>query len=217
MPTTIAGVFLFVGFITPGFLNYLQRRKRTPQRQLSSLTELATFLSVSIAINLFVAGIFSLIRYFLPNHTPNVELLLSDGTKYIFPRVGYVALWSIFLFFLSCAIAVWVGIHPGKIGEFITPRKVDISAWYELFESAPTESQVYVGCDLNDGSYVGGLLLWYNTDIDEVVDRDLILVEPLTLKIDGEKSMSEFKNIILSARNISRIYVSYVTKEADSN
>ena len=210
MPTTVGGLIIFAVFLTPGFLNYLQRRRRAPQRSLSPLVELATFFSSSVATNFLTLGIFCLVRLITPQHTPNLALLVVQGSTYIDPRVGYVVLWALMLLALSCMLAVVVGIWPGRIGKFVTPLIVDASAWYYLFESAPVGSSVYLGCDLSDGGYVGGYLDWYNTDIDEVADRDLVLAAPITLKVEGKTSESEFERMILSARSIIRIYVTFV-------
>ena len=212
MPTTVGGLIIFAVFLTPGFLNYLQRRRRAPQRTLSPLVELATFFSISIATNFVTLGIFCIVRLITPQHTPNLAQLVVQGSTYIDPRVGYVVLWALIFLTISCILAVVIGIWPGKIGKFVTPLIVDASAWYYLFENAPEGSSVYLGCDLSDGGYVGGFLDWYNTDIDEVADRDLVLAAPITLKVEGETSISEFERLIISARNIIRMNVTFITE-----
>jgi hypothetical protein len=209
MPSTLGGLALFVAFLTPGFLNYIQRRRRAPQRTLSPLVEIATFLSISVATNIAAVAIFSLVRLITPEHTPNVELLASRGASYVDPRLGYVALWGLGILALSCCMAVAVGVWPGPLRR-LTPVIVDSSAWYEIFEAAPDGSAVYIGCDLADGSYVGGFLYWYNTDVDEVADRDIVLTGPIVTKIDGEERPYDFNKMILSARSILRIHVEYL-------
>ena len=71
---------------------------------------------------------------------------------------------------------------------------------------------MYVGCDLSDGAYVAGLLVWFNTNIDEEGDRDLVLGAPLTVGVDGVFSESAFSRMILSARNIVRMSVSFLER-----
>lgn len=210
MPETIGGLIIFAVFLTPGFLNYIQRKGRAPVATLSPLVETATFVSVSVATNFIAIGVFSLIRYIAPNHTPNVELLVSQGPQYVDPRIGYITLWILCLFGVSSVVAVVTGRWPGPLGKLVTPIIVDESAWYNVFLSAPKDSVVYVGCDLNDGSYVGGLLVWFNTNIEEEGDRDLVLGAPLTIGVNGAFSESAFSRMILSARNIVRMSVAFL-------
>ena len=75
MPQTIGGLIVIAVFLTPGFLNYIQRKGRAPLPSLSPLVETATFVSISVATNLAAVGVFCLVRVIVPSHTPNVELL----------------------------------------------------------------------------------------------------------------------------------------------
>lgn len=210
MPSTISGLIIFWAFLTPGYLSYIQRQGRVPQRSLSPLVEVATFLSVSLATDLLALGAFSLIRLCLPTHTPNIRLLLSQGSKYIDPRIGYVAAWSIGILITSCTLAIVVGRWPPRLVKRMAPVIIDASAWYHIFEAVPSGCSVYVGCDLIDGTYVSGFLEWFNTDVDESEERDLVLGEPIIVRANGVQSTTDFQRMILSARNISRLSVSYL-------
>src|ERR1700722_13224899 len=95
MPTTVGGLVIFAAFLTPGFLNYVQRRRRVPQRTLSPLVEVATFVSTSFATNLVAIGVFIGIRKLFPSHTPNIEYIVKSGSSYVDPNLGYIFLWSI--------------------------------------------------------------------------------------------------------------------------
>ena len=190
MPTTIGGLAIFVVFLTPGFLNYLQRKWRVPQRKLSPLVEIATLLSVSVFTNLVAIGLFAAVRTVLPKHTPNVQRVLIQGSTYIFPRIGYIAAWSLGILVVSCIIAVLIGSGVLPFDRIITPVMIDSSAWYQVFDSAPDNAKIYVGCDLSDGSYVSGYLDYYNTDVDEVADRDLVIAAPIEIKMDEKTESS---------------------------
>lgn len=75
---------------------------------------------------------------------------------------------------------------------------------------APEGTEVFVGCDLRDGRCVSGYLDWYNTDVDEVADRDIAL-NRVEVTVNGRDSApSGFQKIILSARDISSMHVSYL-------
>jgi hypothetical protein len=209
MPTTLAGLAIFVAFLTPGFLNYLQRKRRVPQRTLSPLVEVATFLSISVFTNLLAVGLFAAVRAIAPKHAPNVEQMLSHGTSYIYPRIGYITAWSIGVLIVSCTIAVLIGSDIIPFAR-LAPVIIDVSAWYQIFESGPKGAKVYVGCDMSDGSYISGYLQWYNTDVDEIADRDLALAAPILVKANDQTVTSDFERMILSARNIERLSVDFV-------
>jgi hypothetical protein len=213
MPTTVGGLLIFAAFVTPGFLNYIQRRSIAPQRSLSPFVEISYLATVSTAANLVVAVLFCIVRLTLPTHSPNIRLLAVQGMKYVDPRIGYIFIWAIGFLAISCLIAFSVGRLPSALGR-INQVIVDASAWYHLFELAPADSLTYVGCDLSDGSYVSGFLAWYNTDVDEIADRDLVLSAPIREKINGEESTLDFQWMILSARNINRLSVSFVSDNA---
>ena len=92
-----------------------------------------------------------------------------------------------------------------------------MSAWYHVFDEGPTGALVYVGCDLRDGSYVGGLLDWYSTEVDETADRDFVIAEPITYRppdSSDDRTIDGFSRLVLSARDVARLYVSYVDPPA---
>lgn len=220
MPTTIGGLIIFAVLLVPGFVHYVQRRSRVPQRSLSPLVETATLATISIFTNAVALGIFGLVRTVLPDHTPDVRRLLLEGSKYAAPRLGYLLLWATAAFALSSALAMLLGVRPRFIRtvlERFTPAIVDVSAWYHLFDEGPEGTRVYVGCDLRDGSYVGGLLDWYSTEVDETADRDFVIAEPITYRAPDrteDLTIEGFSRLVLSAREVTRLYVSYVEAES---
>lgn len=151
-----------------------------------------------------------------PDHTPEVERLLLEGSKYAAPRLGYLLLWGAALLFLSSSLAVVLGVRPRLIqavAERFTPAIVDVSAWYHVFDEGPEGAKVYVGCDLRDGSYVAGYLDWYSTEVDETADRDFVIAEPITYRPpndDEDQTIEGFPRLVLSARDVARLFVSYV-------
>ena len=95
------------------------------------------------------------------------------------------------------------------------PALSDESVWHRyFFIRAPKDSYVYLECHLNDGSYVAGPLVWYNTDLEDSPDRDLVIGQPLTLLgPDGEPIEGSLgAQAILSAREIRQILVTYVDR-----
>lgn len=97
-------------------------------------------------------------------------------------------------------------------------RIADESVWDHFFSAvAPDDSTTYVECYMNDGNYAAGSLAWYNIDIDDIPDRDLALGEPLVLTSADGSSLIEpgFDQVmIVSARDIRQVVISYVAKTA---
>jgi hypothetical protein len=221
VPTTLGGLLLFVVLLVPGFIHYVQRRSTIPQRELSPLVETATLATVSIATNGVTLGAFGLLRMTVPRHTPETRRLLLEGSRYAGSRLGYLALWGAGLLLASCALAFALSIRPRPLrwlSEQFTPAIVDVSAWYHVFEEGPDDASVYVGCELKDGTYFGGTLEWYSTEVAETADRDVVLAAPITLRpADGKpREIEDVSRLVISARELSRVYVSYVAEPRDS-
>jgi len=137
------------------------------------LVEVTSLVTTSLATGLLAVGIFAFIRWRLPHHTPDVEAILKAHSDYPRSRPGYVFLWGLFLFGVSATLGLLFGARPPRLRyRWLAPIVVDESAWSHVFDEAPEGSSIFVGCDLTDGNYVSGYLAWYNTDVDEVADRD---------------------------------------------
>lgn len=166
--------------------------------------------------NATAIGVFGVVRAILPSHTPEPRRLLLEGSLYAAPRLGYLLAWAGVLLAMSSGLALFLGVRPRMIeavAERFTPAIVEVSAWYHVFDEGPAGAEVYVGCDLRDGSYVGGWLDWYSTEVQESADRDFVVAEPITYRPPegGEdRTIVGFSRLILSARDVARLYVSYV-------
>ena len=209
MPTSLSGFVFVTLFLTPGFILFIQRGKLAPQKILSPLYELVGTVAASVAIDIFVYSIYGLARLWRPHVFPNLLLIFSSKISEITNLNSSLA-WMAVLFAVSCLLAFLIGINS-KFLRFVIPIIIDGSSWYFLFTREKTKS-VFVGCDLVDGSYVIGYLTWFNTHPDDIQDRDLILQKPLTVIKDGVvDSNLDFDHMIISARQISKIYVSYIS------
>jgi hypothetical protein len=216
MPSTLTGLGLFVVFLIPGLLHYLQRRRRVPQRALSPLIETATLLAVSLGADLAALGTFAFVRWLAPNATPNPERILTRPASYAYNEIGYLILWGVGLVILSSLLAVLWGRFGGnlRIPRFLTPLVIDASAWYQVFEGGPSGHLVYVACDMEDGAYIAGTLDWYSTELEESADRDFVLASPFSYSMnDMPSDLTGFDQVVLSARNVKRMYVSFVEGE----
>lgn len=92
------------------------------------------------------------------------------------------------------------------------------SAWWRLFEEHPHEGhRIYVGCTLEDGSYVAGWLFSHAIDYEETADRDLILSGPVVFRPAGagdgdDVELANVGAVVVSARRIVHLFVSYIPK-----
>ncbi len=216
MPTPLVGLTLFIYLLIPGLVYNSQLRKRVPLRATSPLVEAGTLATVSLATNAIALTLFGLYRLVWSSHSPEPRRILGEGLDYTAERLGYVSAWTAALLFVSCGIAFWWGTGP-RLTRHLTarfaPTIVDVSGWYQIFEEASDGHLVYVGCDMHDGAYLAGYLDWYSTEVEETADRDLALAAPITLKRgDGEEVLS-VERVLVSARDIVRMFVAYVVPE----
>ena len=218
MPSTVGGLVIFVAFLVPGFLYFIQRRRLVPQKSVSTLVETATFATVSVVTNLVTAGLFATLRTFLPRHTPDVGQLILQGRTYVAPHLGYLLAWATGALFVSSGLGLFLAIGPQivrRVPSWLTPDIVQASAWYQVLnDEVPKGCQTFVGCDLRDGTYVSGYVDWFNTEVDEVADRDLALASPITVISGGNPQIVNFPRMVISARDVVRMYVSYPKSES---
>lgn len=90
MPTTLIGLLISVAFLTPGFLHAAQRRVLAPQGERSVLMETTSVVSISLATNSIVAAVFGLLRWQIPEHTPDIGHLLRTPSNYWIDHLPYV-------------------------------------------------------------------------------------------------------------------------------
>jgi len=78
--------------------------------------------------------------------------------------------------------------------------------------SSSTRTPPSIGCELNDGSYLGGELFTYNSDEDETGDRELALSSPITYRAAGDDpvDLEDVGAVSVSARQIKFLTVSYL-------
>lgn len=167
--------------------------------------------------NAVVIGAFAIVRSLLPRHSPDVRLLVVTGKGYAAPRLGYLFLWFAGGVIASTVLAAVLGsdLKPvarlrSRLAHQSSIRHV--STWWHIDEQTPAGHFVYLGCDMRDGAFVGGLLDWYNTSTYETADRELALAAPITYRPpnDPEHRVLNIERLVISNREIVRMLVSYV-------
>jgi Family of unknown function (DUF6338) len=90
-----------------------------------------------------------------------------------------------------------------------------LSAWWLLFTANP-DSRIHVGCLLDDGSYVAGILRSFNQASDDVQDRELMLTGPISYRVPGAPQTTELPGVgaaAVNARRLQLIMVSCLTED----
>lgn len=228
MPATLVGLILFVVFLTPGFVLLLVQEARRPKRTYEGLRETAVLLLGGVVFALLVLGIFSLIHLAFPAFTPDVGLLVRDKS-YLKREYDAVLLWMIGLVALASVLAALVGLldhvptRPLRaLVDRLRPIKFQ-SAWFKMFDeyldkelARDPNRAVYCGCSLSNGTWIGGYLLSFNTDVEEGDDRELVLAGGISFRPPGKDecttTLENVGGVIISARQLSFITVSYVPK-----
>lgn len=196
----------------PGVVFAIQIDNQRPARDPSTLRELTTIGAIGALCDLICLVLFSAIRAIFPRNTPDVGKILRLGFPYFKVHAVSEFWWIVGLVIFSCGLAYALGRFQPRVAGAIASGDIAFnSAWWELFHTNPT-SRMYVGCELQDGSYIGGYLFRYSSEIDETQDRDLALVEPIKYRPVGKQDAELLKNVgtvSLSASQIKFLAVTY--------
>lgn len=230
VPSTLLGLVIFVIGLVPGLAYVLLHERGVPQRALSAFRETAVVVCVSLAANVVALVLFAAARALVPGLTPDVSALVRDPTGYLAINFVTVFWWLLGLLAVATTLAAWVGSGmarrllarilrrlPSRFSRFrldpdFRPHAAGVSAWWLAFNNMPG-TKVYLGCILNDGSFVSGWLLSYSNQADDILDRDLTLAGPIRFRSAGSKVTMDRPGVgavVVSARNIALLFVSYV-------
>ena len=224
MPSTLIGLLVAVYALIPGYCYYTVRRRTVPTRPVSTVIEGANLLVVAIVTNTATLALYGVLQWvpWFGDHSPSIVEILRDARGYLLEsnaRLAYVGVWAMGVLAVSSVLAVVFALRLWPINRLVSrfaPALSDESVWHRyFFLDAPEDARVFLECDLVDGSYVAGPLVWYNTDLEDHPDRELVLGQPLTvLSSAGEPlAPSPSSQAILSAREIRRILVTYVVEQ----
>lgn len=221
MPGSLTGLLIAVAVLVPGYVHYGIRRRLVPVRGLSVTMEGAGLIVVAAAANALMLAIYG-IAWSIPAlqiHMPDVAHLMRDPGGYILldnSRLAYVALWAGFLILGASALSAAFAHRLGPLDYLsrrFAPAFTDVSGWYHAFRiEPPDDTVIHVGCELLDGSYTAGRLVWFTPNAGDSPDRDLILAPPFS-SMDAEGGTLEILEegrVIVSAREIRRMDVSYL-------
>jgi hypothetical protein len=203
MPDTFLSLSVLIFILLPGVVFAVQIDNRRPTRDLSPLRELAVVAGIGTLCDLIVLIAFGILRVLLPNR--NVGYFIKFGFSYIKLHYISVGWWVAGLLIISSCLAYILGRYmPAVAGRVASGSIKFTSAWWDLFHMHP-ETRIYVGCELQDGSYVAGYLLTYSTEVDETPDREITLSAPICYRPAGIDETSTLENVGAVAVNAGQL------------
>lgn len=213
MPSTLVGLLIFIGLLVPGFVHHTWRRRTVPLRPDSPLLETASLVTISLVADLTALALFGIARWVRPSAFLDPADFLAAPRQFFIDNLGAASRTALGLLILATLVALLIAarVPPLRwLSARFDPAIVDVPAWYEVFE-ALDDKYVHVGCSMKGGGYISGVLAWYSTDTDETDNRSLVLAPPFRrLEADGSVDVSRVGRIILAARDIDVMEVTYL-------
>jgi hypothetical protein len=211
VPTTLVGLLVFLVLLVPGFAYTLRRERVASSRDVSVFRETVELAFVSVVADAVVLLLFAGARALFPSLTPDPRQLLRDPGRYGLDHLGLVAAWGGGLLVVAAALATLAAGPPFRRRK--REHEAYASAWTLLFSEHPG-ARIYVGCLLDDGSYVTGRLRTYSRASEDDEDRDLTLTGPISYRGPGDTNAAVLPDVgaaAISARRLTLLTVSYQT------
>ncbi|MXW61612.1 MAG: hypothetical protein F4Y27_04405 [Acidimicrobiaceae bacterium] len=212
MPTSFLGLALLL-VVVPGLGYQLGRESKQPTRELAGFRETVSLVFaglVSISVSLLAFG---LIRWIAPDNTPNMGQFLRTPGPYLRDHLPYISFWTLAVTSFATSIAYCAGRYfPRARGSHAYE-----SAWWRAFKTAD-QYRTYVGCELTDGTYVGGTLWTYNATVEETPDREIALAAPVSYRPSDDADPVTFEDVAIvtvSASRIKFMTVTYVDEDRE--
>jgi hypothetical protein len=221
MPTTLPQVLLFVVLLLPGVAYLMLWEHRATLRRPSPFRETAAVVLGSALAELAALIPFALFRTLFPHATPDVGRLIREGDGYIKTHYASLAVWGLALLALAVAFAILAARY---VTRNVHPTNHSAWSWMfnhrrqEILAEFGTEPTIKVACIFSDGSQIEGTLAWFNKLVDDITDRDFILVAPLEYKTaEGLRQHLPSHAICVSARDVRALLVRYVVDSPDAS
>jgi Family of unknown function (DUF6338) len=221
LPTTTVSLFVTIAFALPGYVYHRTALRRNPERTDTAVSEVLSVLFASIAIDTVVLLLLAAASAVLRVQKVDASAFIADPQGYAAGNLGLIASWASAGFFLALLLAVTAGLRPWRrwlpaqwrrwTDDRERRYQSQQSAWWRLFHENPS-SRVYVGCNLDDGSYVSGYLNSYSKVGTEHADREITLRAPITYRPPGDPEGAQVGSVgavAISARHIVLMTVTY--------
>jgi hypothetical protein len=200
-----------------------RRSVRQPVQRLSELREIAGVALLSVVSNAVAVGVVGAWRAWQPSRAVDVGRLIREPNRYATTHYRTVAWWAVLTLVLACVVGIALAALADAsaqerswthtvVGWLRGSRDDDVTtepAWWFMFASRPDED-VYAGCELDDGRYVGGWVYSFSAESDETENREIVLTEPETRDGSGNVVAMEASAVVVSARRLQFVTVTYV-------
>lgn len=222
MPTTLTGLLLFVVLLLPGFAYLVGKERHGTERKASPFRETIAVVAASITSEIFVLALFAVVRWLWPSGTPDVGQLIRSpgsylpGTQARPSHYDIVGVWGLGIL-VAATIVGYAATVPAVrrvvsklplIGSY--PHDSTVSGWWILFEKWKGGREIDVGCVLDDGSYVNGMLASFNTSADDSSERDLLLTAPICYRPPSASEPIPYDSVSAASIPASRIVTMFV-------
>jgi len=226
LPETTVSLFITIAFALPGYIYHRTTQRQDPERTDTAVAEVLSVLFASIAIDTMVLIILVAASIVLDVHKVNASGFIADPQGYVAKNLEVVAGWASVGLSLALLLAVTAGLRPWRrwlptgwrnwTDDRQRRYQDQQSAWWRLFHDNPG-TRIYIGCTLDDGSYVSGFLNSYSKVGAEHADRELTLRAPITYRPPEDSSAVQVDNVgatAISARHIVLMTVTYTMPPA---
>ena len=238
MPTSFGGLLLFVALLAPGFAFVVRRETRFVPRNASVFRETAAVVLASVVANAATLALFAVVRAAWGSITPDVGALVESPHDYFESHYASVAGWGLLLLLVATGLAAFFAVPPGwfvkawkKFPDWLQPAWLEDlgnpivykSAWDQLMHLRLDDGytgniDVWISCELTDGTWLSGKLYSLNPDINETGDRELILTAPIERRGVETDDVTELNvgAISISARDTKYVGWSYIQTGVDA-
>ncbi|GGX13721.1 hypothetical protein GCM10010297_39060 [Streptomyces malachitofuscus] len=224
MPTNVTGFVLLVVLALPGYVYHQALDRHVPKRVHTSFMELVSILFASVIVDAVTLAVLTAGSRSGLWYSPDLRALYRDPEAYIADHFTAVWLWAAAATTLACVIGYaagaghWRKALPVAVRNRLVARTRRLepqhSAWWLLFREHP-DTDVYVGCVLDDGSYLAGELHSYSRVPTEHGDRELTLRGDISYRPPGDDAtvvLPEVNAATVSARRLTFLTVSYIPR-----
>ncbi|MFF0446712.1 DUF6338 family protein [Streptomyces sp. NPDC004609] len=227
IPTNIAGFLMLVVLALPGYVYHRALGRHVPARVHTAFQELVSILFVSVIVDVLVVGALETGSRFGLWYSPSFKALFDRPGDYVTAHFTAVCVWGAVALAVACATAYGAG--AGRWWKVLPPsgrqrwndrvRRLEPqnSAWWLLFREHP-DAEVYIGCVLEDGSYLAGVLHSYSRVPLEHGDRELTLRGDISYRPPGETEttvLPQVNAVAVSARRLAFLTVTYLPAAPD--
>lgn len=224
MPTNVAGFVLLVVLALPGYVYTRAVDRHVPKRVHTAFMELISIFFASVAIDGVTLALLETGERLGLWYGPSFNGLLLRPGKYATEHFTATVLWSAVAVALACSIAYaagagqWQRLLPAPWQRRWRERNRRLepqhSAWWLLFREHP-DTDVHLGCVLDDGGYLGGKLHSYSRVPTEHGDRELTLSGDISYRPPGGETadvLPQVNAVAVSSRRLTFLTVSYVER-----